>query len=114
MLEEIRKNLDKGCFSGMLLTDLSRHDCLVHDLLIAKLNAYGFDYTALSLINNYLSDRKQCNKIGEAFSKWSDIIIGVPQGSILGPLFNIYINDIFYFSDATTITNYADDNTPCV
>ena len=85
----------------------------MHDLLIAKLNGYGFDYNALSLINNYLSDRKQCTKIGEAFSKWSDIIIGAPQGSILGSLlFNIYINDIFYFSDATTITNYTDDNTP--
>ena len=113
MLGEIRKNLDKGNFSGMLLTDLSKaFDCLVHDLLITKLNAW-FDYNALSMINNYLSDRKQHTKIGNVFSKWSDIIIGVPQGSILGPLlFNIYINDIFYFSDATTITNYADDNTP--
>ena len=64
MLEEIRKNLDKGRFSGMLLTDLSKaFDCLVHDLLIAKLNAYGFDYNALSLINSYLSDRKQRTKI---------------------------------------------------
>ena len=52
----------------MLLTDLSKaFDCLVHDLLIAKLNAYGFDYDALSLINNYLSDRKQRSKIGEAY-----------------------------------------------
>ena len=97
MLEEIRKNLDKGRFSGMLLTDLSKaFDCLVHDLLIAKLNAYGFGYNALSLINNYFSNRKQRTKIGEAFSKWSRIIIGVLQGSIPWPLlFNIYINDIF-------------------
>ena len=92
MLEEIRKNLDKGNFSGMLLTDLSKaFDCLVHDLLIAKLNAYGFDYNALSMINNYLVDRKQRAKIGNVFSKWSDIIIGVPQGSILGPLLFNYL-----------------------
>ena len=114
MLEDIKKHLDKGKFSGMLLTDLSKaFDCLVHDLLIAKLHAYGMDYNALLLINNYLFGRKQRTKISDVYSKWSDIILGVPQGSILGPLlFNIYINDIFYFIEATKITNYADDNTP--
>ena len=116
MLEYIRENLDKGNFTGMLLTDLSKaFDCLVHDLLIAKLNAYGFDYNALRLIDNYLSDRKQRTKIGEAYSSWTDIILGVPQGSILGPLlFNIYINDIFCFTEVTTIANFADDNTPYI
>ena len=113
MLEYIRQNIDNGKFSGMLFTDLSKaFDCLVHDLLIAKLNAYGFDYNALHLIYNYLSDRKQRTKIDESYSYWTDIILGVPQGSILGPLlFNIYINDIFYFMEVITITNFADDNT---
>ena len=81
--------------------------------MIAKLHAYGFEYNALSLIYSYLSGRKQRTKIGTAFSKWADIILGVPQGSILGPLlFNIYINDIFFVTEETSITNYADDNTP--
>ena len=115
MLEYIRQNIHNGKFSGMLLTDLSKaFDCLVHDLLIDKLNAYGFGYNALRLIYNYMSDRKQRTKIDESYSNWTDIILGVPQGSILGPLlFNIYINDIFYFTEVTAITNFADDNTLC-
>ena len=114
MLEEIRKNLDERNTSGMLLTDLSNaFDYLVHDLMIARLHAYGFEYNALSLIYSYLSGRRQRTKIGTAVSKWADIILGVPQGSILGPLlFNIYINDIFFVTEETSITNYADDNTP--
>ena len=92
MLEYIRQNIDTGKFSGMLFTDLSKafdclvHDCLVHDLLIAKLNVYGFDYNALHLIYNYMSDGKQHTKIDESYSNWTDIILGVPQGSILCPL----------------------------
>ena len=114
MLEEIKKNLDKGKVSGMLLTDLSKaFDCIVHDLLVAKLHAYCFDYTALALVNSYLSGRKQRTKIAISFSYWTEIILGVPQGSILGPLFlNIYINDIFLATEVTDIVNFADDNTP--
>ena len=77
------------------------------------MHAYGFDHASLILIFNYLSGRKQRTKVNNAFSKWSDIISGIPQGSILGPLlFNIYINDIFYFIDEKYLTNFADDNTP--
>ena len=83
--------------------------------MITKLHAYGFEYKALSLINSYLLGRRQRTKIGTALSKWANIILGVPQGSILGPLlFNIYINDIFFFTEETNITNYADENTPYV
>ena len=114
MLEDIKKNRDKGNASGMILTDLSKaFDCLKHNLLIAKLNVYGFNYNALAFINSYFSGRKQRTKIGTAFSDWADIVLGTALGFILGPLvFNIYINDIFLFTEGTEITNYADDNTP--
>ena len=66
----------------------------------------------LSVMNSYLSDRKQRVKLGNIVSQWQEIIKGVPQGSILGPLvFNIFINDIFYFLTKMKLYNYADDNT---
>ena len=114
MLEKWRKALDKRNIAGALLTDLSKaFDCLNHELLIAKLEAYGFDYLSLAYIYSYLSDREQRTKVNNSFSNWSDIKAGIPQGSIIGPLlFNIYINDIFFFVNESNLTNYADDNTP--
>ena len=93
MIEKWRRNLDQGCICGALFTDLSKaFDCLVHDFLIAKLEAYGFTYESLKLINSYLTDRKHRTKINSSYSSFLDLLIGVPQGSILGPLlFNIYI-----------------------
>ena len=98
-----------------ILIDLSKaFDCLPHDLLINKLNSYGLSDQALQLIHSYLSDRKQCLKVGSLLSKLEDIYKGVPQGPILGPvLFNIFPNDIFYFIKDSSLYNYADDNTVC-
>ena len=98
---------------GALFTNLSKaFECLNHERLTVKLNAYGFTLPALKLIHNYLSNRKQRVRVNDSHSLWQDILFGVPQGSILGPLlFNIILADLF-FTLNTEIANYADDTTP--
>ena len=113
LIEKWRISLDKGGYGGAILMDLSKaFDTLNHDLLIAKLSAYGFDKTSLKLIKSYLTNRWQRTKINNSYSSWTEIIHGVPQGSILGPLlFNIYLNGLLFLNLETSLCNYADDNT---
>ena len=96
------------------MSDLSKaFDCLNFDLMIAKLNAHGFSYKSLMLIRSYLQNRYHRVKVNSNYSSWAEILNGVPQESIIGPLlFNIYLIDLFYFFEESDIASYADDTTP--
>ena len=113
MLEKWTTALDEKGYEGAILMDLSKaFDTLNHELLIAKLNAYGFSHDSLHLLYSYLPNRWQRTKINNTYSSWSEILLGVPQGSILGPLlFNIYLNDLFFINNQSDLCNVADDNT---
>ena len=112
MPEKWKNTLDKGKHVGAVFMDLSKaFDTINHELMIAKLEAYGFSTNALLFMLSYLKNRSQRVSINSSFSTWKEIIGGVPQGSILGPLlFNVFQNDIFYFENRAFISNYTDDN----
>ena len=87
MINKFKSSLDKQGYAGAILMDLSKaFDTLNHNLLLAKLDAYGFDNKSLLLIKSYLENRWQRTKIDTTFSTWSELLSGVPQGSLLGPL----------------------------
>ena len=83
--------LDNKKIIEALSMDLSKvFDCLQHDLIIAKLHAYGFDMQAFKLIYSYLLNRIQSLKVKYAYSSTSTVLSGVPEGSLVGViLFNI-------------------------
>ena len=81
MLENWKRAVDDNKVFGALLTDLLKtFDCISHDLLITKLNAYGLSLSGLKLVHSNLQNRKQRTKPS---SLWEEIASGVPQGSTL-------------------------------
>ena len=105
MTEKWKYALDKGKKVDTIFMDLSKaFDTLNRNLLLARLNAYGFSFNVIKSIQSYLSEQFQSVNINSNFSEWCKILLGVPQGSILDPLlFNIFTNDIFCFIQDTYI-----------
>ena len=86
----------KGYGDAVLMDSSKTLNTLNHDLLIDKLHLYGFDVKTLKLLHSYLTKRWQRAKVNPSFSTWSELLQGVPQGSVFGlALFNIYLIYLF-------------------
>ena len=98
MLERWKQAIDKGEYISVMYMDLSKaFDTINHDLLLAKLRAYGFSTSALNLLYSYLKYRKQKVVINNKTSSSDVVIASVPQGSVDGPLLFNFFNKWFYF-----------------
>ena len=111
MIDKWKKAVDNSKIFNALITDLSKvFHCICHDLLVAKPHAYGLSIPALKMVQDYLLNRKQRTQIGSSCSKEKNIISGVRQGSILGPLlFKIFLCDLCLKHEDSCFTKYAEN-----
>ena len=103
LIEKWKKNLDDKGYGEAVLMNLSKAlDTLNHDLLIAKLSAYGFKHDTLKLLYSYLTNKWHRTKINSAFSSWEELTQVFPK-----VLFLV----LFYISECTEVCNFASDTT---
>lgn len=113
MVDDWYKDMEERKIIGVVMLDFTAaFDIIDHDLLLKKLEYYGFSRTALLWMESYLSDRRQLVYFNGSFSKVRVVEQGVPQGSCLGPLLDtIFTNDLPTVLDKASISMFADDST---
>ena len=113
LIDRITNKMDTNEIPLNIFLDLSKaFDTIDHSILLNKLKYYGLKGSTLNLVQSYLSNRKQYTEIEDTTSTILPIQVGVPQGSILGPiLFIIYVNDLPQCSNKFDFIMYADDTT---
>jgi hypothetical protein len=112
VIDDVRAAIDKRLLTLLVLLDLSKaFDCVHHDLLLCKLKHLGFSESAIKWFKSYLGSRRHRVFVSDSqFSEWADIMTGVPQGSVLGPLlFLIYLFDLPKVLKSCFYLMYADD-----
>ena len=106
-------SIKRGFARAVLINFSEAFDKHNYELLIAKLEVYDSYKKCIGLIYNFLKNRKQRVKINATFSIWTELLSTVAQGSVLEPLiFNIYLNDLFFFLQDIELSNFANDATP--
>ena len=111
LVDDFLKNINNGKMNGLVQLDLQKgFDTLSHPILMHKLRCYRFTDNSLCWFRNYLENRTQITRCKDKISKPASVNIGVPQGTVLGPIiFLLYVNDLPSYLNQYSCIMYADD-----